>query len=461
MQALVFDKSKYSWENSKGFEKVEVPEPVINEKNNPPDRQSVVIKVHYAGVCGSDRGIWYRQAFKDQILGSIDEASPLPNPPHQGEGKKNKNSSPPLVGGVREGGGKAYRIIGHEFSGEIVELGKEAAQKYKLKKGDFVSCESHVVCNECYQCLRGQKNVCTNEKILGISHDGGFAQYVKVPGHIVWKTDKTKIRPEIAAIQEPFGNAVHAASQADLKGQTLAIFGLGPIGLFTVLVAQGLGAKTIIGIEPNPVTRKMAQKLGIDYVIGLSQTNTDSTQAAMDQTPLPRSLPTRGREGRGKKGEEKKDKKHSPPPVGGVRGGGDYQHNAAVIDEIMKITKGIGVDVGLEMSGFNSSLNNVIAATRRGGEVILFGLKNGDFVLEDYNKLIVKGQTFHAVIGRQIWQTWETTRKLLEDPTTKIQEKIFNIVLNQGQDTILPFSGYTPERFEKMMIEHPKFLLQF
>jgi len=117
--------------------------------------------------------------------------------------------------------------------------------------------------------LHGQKNVCTNEKILGISVDGGFAEFVKVPIHVVWKTDTSKIRPEIAAMQEPFGNAVHAASKIDLKGKSVAIFGLGPIGMFLTLIAKGLGASTIIGIEPNPVAEDMSKKLGIDYVIAL------------------------------------------------------------------------------------------------------------------------------------------------------------------------------------------------
>ena len=104
-----------------------------------------------------------------------------------------------------------YRIIGHEFFGEVIQVGSKVKN---IKPGDFVACESHVVCNKCYQCLHGQKNVCTNEKILGISVDGGFAEYAKVPAQVVWKTDTGKIRPEVAAMQEPFGNAVHAASQS-------------------------------------------------------------------------------------------------------------------------------------------------------------------------------------------------------------------------------------------------------
>ena len=403
MKALVFDKSKSDWDSSRGFELAEVPTPKIEADNE------VLIKVHYAGVCGSDKGMWNRQAFKDQVLGSLETER------------------------------KNIRVLGHESFGEIVEVGPGAAKSYKLKKGDFVSCESHVVCNECFQCRNGEKHVCTNEKILGISHDGCFAEYLKVPGHIVWKTDTAKIRPEVAATQEPFGNAVHAASKVPLKDKTIAIFGLGPIGLFLSLVARGLGAKEIIGVEPNPISQEMARKLGIDYVIPIR----------------PHPHPTSPI-----KGEEKK-KGGSPPSVGGVRGGGGYSYDPAVVEEILKITNGLGVDVSFEMAGFNSSFNNALMATRRGGNVILFGIKTGDFILQDYNRLIVRGLTLHAVIGRQIWKTWETTRKLMESIDNGIQEKIFNIILNRGEGTILPIAEYSKERFEKMMAEHPKFLIQF
>ncbi len=391
MKALVFDKKKTKWETSKGFEKVNVPKPILDEKKNPDDARYVILKVHYAGVCGTDRGIWNRQAFRDVILNSIDKQV--------------------------ENGGNPYRIIGHEFFGEIIEKGSKVKG---FKIGDFVSPESHVVCNNCYQCKRGEKHVCTNEKILGISHDGGFAEYAKIPSHILWKTDTSKIRPEIAAMQEPFGNAVHAASKVNVKGKTVAVFGLGPIGMFLTLVVKGMGAKSIIGIEPNPVSIDMAKKLGIDYVVPLKKI------------------------------------------VNGIQNTAkSYHHNKEVTDEIVKITKGVGVDVSFEMAGFNSSVNNCLYATRRGGEIILFGIKQGNFVFEDYNRLIVHGFTMHAVIGRQVWNTWKTTKNLFENSKNKIQEKMYNIILNGGRNTILSIDDYTKPKFEKMMQEHPKLLIQF
>jgi threonine 3-dehydrogenase len=379
MKALIFDKSKFDWDNSKGFEKVEIPQPVL-DKN---DEDKVILKVLYAGVCGTDRGIWYRQAFKEAILGSIDEQIK-----HRG---------------------KAYRVIGHEFFGEVLEIGSGVKD---IKIGEMISCESHVVDNKCFQCLNGQKNVCTNEKILGISIDGGFAEYAKVPAQVAWKTDINKIRPEVAVMQEPFGNAVHAASKLDLKGKTVAIFGLGPIGSFLVLVAKGMGAKKIIGIEPNDKAIDMGRRLGVDEIIKIGPSK-------------------------------------------------DIHHDNAIIEKIFLSTNGLGVDVAFEMAGYNNSVNNAIASVRRGGDVILFGLKTGDFVFEDFNRLVMKGIDIHCVAGRQIWGTWEITKKLMENKKNGVQEKLWNVLLNCGKGTILDFKDYSKELFEQKMLENPKILLKF
>jgi len=410
MKALIFDTTRGSWESTRGFELEDVPEPTLNESVNSADVDKVILKVHYAGICGTDRGIWNRAAFKDQILGSIKSE-----------------------GGTR-------RILGHEFFGEIVAMGSKVNEvaPYPLKVGDFASPESHVVCNKCFQCKLGEKHVCTNEKILGISHDGGFAEFVKLPGHIVWKTDTSAIRPELGAMQEPFGNAVHAGSKVPLKGKTIAIFGLGPIGLFLILVARGLGASTIIGVEPNPISQEMAKRLGIDYVIPLSKGGAESARRGL--SPATGVL--------------------SQPPKAAPFVKGDHHRDEAVIKKIEELTAGLGVDVSFEMAGFNSSFNNAIFATRRGGDMIAFGIKTGDFVLEDYNRFIVRGLTVHAVIGRRLPETWEMTQKLFADRTNKIQENIWNIILAQGKGTILPLVQYTKETFEEMMAKHPKILIE-
>src|SRR5690606_10397351 len=127
----------------------------------------------YAGFCGSDRGIWWRKAFGDMILGSLAEE------------------------------GRTKRIVGHELLGEIVEVGSRVTEKYGYRVGDVVSTESHIVCGTCVQCRLGESHVCARDKIIGISLDGCFAEYIKLPAKALWPTDLSKIRPEVAAIQEP------------------------------------------------------------------------------------------------------------------------------------------------------------------------------------------------------------------------------------------------------------------
>ena len=127
----------------------------------------------------------------------------------------------------------------------------------------------------------------------------------------------------------------------------------------------------------------------------------------------------------------------------------------------MKLTDGLGVDVSFEMAGPNSSVNNAVMSTRRGGDVILFGLKSGDFIIENFDRLIVRGVTLHAVIGREIFKTWETTKKILEDKKNHVQEDLYNIILKKGDGTIISIDDFTPELFEKKMSEHPKIVMKF
>lgn len=244
--------------------------------------------------------------------------------------------------------------------------------------------------------------------------NGGFAEYLKLPAKVLWLTETDKIRPEIACMQEPFGNAVHACSKVDVRGKRVAIFGCGPIGLFTVLIARTLGASTIICVEPNKKHAALARECGADFVI---------------DTLNPQEQP--------------------------------WEYDKEVIATILQETKGVGVDVAFEMAGYNSSVNNAIHAVRRGGDVILFGLKSGDFTIQQFDRMIVRGVTLHSVIGRQIFKTWYMTKSLLEDTHNHIQEKLWSLLLQEGRDTIVPFAEYDPEAFEKKLLAHPKILLKF
>ncbi|MBN1355538.1 alcohol dehydrogenase catalytic domain-containing protein [bacterium] len=386
MWALVFDKQIDDWERSKGFRKMEVPKPVLDEHTDPDDSDNVLIKVIYAGFCGSDRGIWFRNSFKGAIFDSL---------------KKEK---------------KSRRIIGHELLGEIVQVGSRARRLFGFKPKDIVTTESHIICGSCYQCRIGDTHVCADDIIIGISRDGCFAEYIKLPAKSLWRTDKNKISLKVGAVQEPFGNAVHCCTKVDLRGKTLAIFGCGTIGLFAVLVARALGAGRIIGIEPLEKHREMALALGADEVIALEP-------------------------------DARKSK--------------SWQHDRKVVDAVLDCTNGIGADVAMEMSGFNSSLNNAIKSVRRGGDVVLFGLKSGNSILQDFDRLIVNGISLHSVIGRQIFRTWFITKNLLESKQNGIQDKILNVILAGGEGTVFHIDQYTPDLLEEAITAHPKVILQF
>ncbi len=389
VKALTLDLAKEGWETSKGYVLRDVPMPALDEKNNPADATSVIIKVRYAGFCGSDRGIWYRNAFRDMVHDSL----------------------------AKEG--TSMRITGHEFVGEIVEEGSMVKPLYydpdpqnpvKITLGSLVSGDSHVTCGKCYQCRIGEAHVCLNEAILGISIDGIFAEYVKIPAKNLWAVDETRVRPEIAAIYDPFGNAVHATTKVDVRGARVAVFGCGPIGLFSILLLRNFGAAKVIAVDVNPANLAMARELGAHETIQI----------------------------------EKKSKAN------------DWEHDPEVIEKIMELTYGKGVDVSMEMAGPASSFNNAVDSTRRGGDIILFGIKDGDVTIPKFSRIIVRGLTLHSIIGREIFRTWQIAQRVLSDKTNGVQDKIWDVILRSGKGTVLDFAAFTPESFEKALNENPK-----
>lgn len=403
MKALIYDSSKHPWETSKGFEMAHVPEPALNEKKNPEDALSVIVKIKYAGVCGSDRNLWYRTAFKDMVLGSLEKEH------------------------------ATRRITGHEFVGEIIKAGSMVKRLYhdldpknraKIEIGALVSGDSHVTCGRCYQCRLGEQEVCMNEAILGISIDGIFTEYAKIPAKNLWAVDTNRLRPEVAAMYDPFGNAIHATTVVDMRGQRVAIFGCGPIGLFSILLAHNFGAAKVIAIDVNPANLAMARKLGAHETI------------LIQPPPTPPYI----------KGESKREA---------------WAHNPEVVERIMELTYGKGVDISMEMAGPASSVNNCIESTRRGGHVILFGLKDGDVMIPKFSRAIVRGLTFHGIIGREIFRTWQIAQRMLNNKANGIQDGIWDVILKKGKGTILPFSKFTPASFEKAMHEHPKVVFKF
>ncbi|MDX2473299.1 MAG: alcohol dehydrogenase catalytic domain-containing protein [Candidatus Krumholzibacteria bacterium] len=383
MKSLVYDKSSMPWDKTRGLLALDRPTPTLNSEG---DGENVLIKVIYAGFCGSDRGIWNRTAFKGMIFDSL---------------KQQKATT---------------RIIGHEMVGEIVGVGRKVSARYGFNVKDIVSTESHIICGGCYQCRIGQTHICSQDTIIGIGRDGCFAEYIKLPANVLWATDPRRIRMKVAALQEPFGNAVHACTTADLRGKSVAVFGCGTIGLFVIMVARALGATRVIGIEPNDRNRAMASQLGADEVIPVD---------------LSRSAP------------------------------GSWGADKQLVKDVRNAFDGIGADVSMEMAGFNTSVNNAIQSTRRGGDVILFGLKHGNVNIQAFDRLIVNGLSLHSVIGRRIFETWYITRNLLEDRTNGIQDKISDVILGGGNDAVVHINDFAPESFEQTLAQWPKPLIQF
>ena len=130
-------------------------------------------------------------------------------------------------------------------------------------------------------------------------------------------------------------------------------------------------------------------------------------------------------------------------------------------EEILELTDGVGADVVLEMAGFSSSVNNAVRSVRRGGDVVLFGLKSGDLVVEDFDRLIMNGIQLHGVVGRRIFQTWEITKSLLEQTDNGIQQAIWETILQEGRGSIVDIDDFEPSRFEETMGRFPKPLLRF
>jgi threonine 3-dehydrogenase len=186
-----------------------------------------LIRVHHAGVCGTDLHIWEWDSWARNRL------------------------KPPLV-------------IGHEFAGSIAQLGPGAGNDL-LGVGDLVTAEGHVVCGHCLQCRLGAAHLCRRTQIIGVDRDGAFAEYIVMPASNVMKLDG--IPTEIGAIMDPLGNAVHTVLEADVPGSTVLVLGCGPIGCFAVGVARAAGASLVMASDYNPKRLELARKMGAQVTL--------------------------------------------------------------------------------------------------------------------------------------------------------------------------------------------------
>src|SRR3990170_7228950 len=245
-------------------------------------------------------------------------------------------------------------IIGHEFAGRIAQVGKGVRG---FSADDYVSADSHIVCNRCLQCRIGQQHICSNLQILGVDRNGCFAEYVAIPSRGIWKNDAS-MPPEFASVQDPLGNAVYCTLVEPVTGKSVLIIGDGPIGLFAVGIARASGASWIGLTGHHPARMDVAKKMGSDAVY--------------------------------------------------------HGDDDRFIQEVTDVTGGAGVDVVLEMSGSEKGLEQGLRLLRKGGRISVFGLFPSTVTVDITNRIIFKGVTMYGINGRVLFDTWYRMHNLLK-----------------------------------------------
>src|SRR5215216_4619132 len=218
MKALVKSKAK------PGLWLEEMPRPSIGIND-------VLIRVHRTGICGTDLHIY---KWDDWAAKTI----PVP------------------------------MAVGHEFVGEIVEVGSNVADFFP---GQIVSGEGHVVCGRCRNCLAGRRHLCAHTKGIGVNREGAFAEYIVLPMTNVWH-HAPDIDEEVASIFDPFGNAVHTALSFDLLGEDVLITGAGPIGIMATAIARHAGARYVVITDVNPYRLELARRMGVSRAVNPQET---------------------------------------------------------------------------------------------------------------------------------------------------------------------------------------------
>jgi threonine 3-dehydrogenase len=225
--------------------------------------------------------------------------------------------------------------------------------------GEQVSGEGHIGCGHCYFCRTGQGHICRQVEIIGVDRDGCFAQYMRLPESNVWRV-RQGIPPEVAAIFDPLGNAMHTVMAQPVAGKTLAIVGAGAIGLMACKIAKAAGALSVLIVETQPKKRAMAMEFG--------------AEAAFDPA------------------------------------------DAGWLEALLRKTPdGVGADVVLEISGSMAGIRSAFEITRPGGEVALLGIPSSPVTLNLSEAIIFKGITVRGINGRLMYETWyQCERFLLE-----------------------------------------------
>lgn len=243
--------------------------------------------------------------------------------------------------------------VGHEFSGEIIEVGSEVAG---LNIGDRVSAEGHVTCGHCRKCRAGERHLCRNTIGIGVNRPGAFGEFISVPASNVCPLPST-ISDDLGAILDPLGNAAHTALCYDLVGEDVLITGAGPIGIMAVAIAKHVGARNVVITDINDYRLGIAKQMGATRAINVSRKSTKDVMGELNMTE--------------------------------------------------------GFDVGLEMSGNPSAFSDMLSTMNHGGKIALLGILPDETPI-DWNQVIFKGLEIKGIYGRRMFETWYKMIAMLE-----------------------------------------------
>jgi threonine 3-dehydrogenase len=289
------------------LEEVEVPKIGIND---------VLIRVLRTGICGTDLHIYNWDDWAQKTI-------PVP------------------------------LVIGHEFVGEIVEVGSNVADFFP---GDMVSGEGHVVCGRCRNCLAGRRHLCAHTQGVGVNRPGAFAEFIALPMTNIWRHHPSLDR-DIAAIFDPFGNAVHTALSFPVLGEDVLITGAGPIGLMAAAVVRHAGARFVVITDVNPYRLELARRMGVTVALDARTGNLRQVQAQLGMLE--------------------------------------------------------GFDVGLEMSGQAAALRDMLANMSHGAKIAMLGIPERDMAI-DWHTVIFNMLTIKGIYGREMYETWYKMTVMLQ-----------------------------------------------
>jgi threonine 3-dehydrogenase len=244
-------------------------------------------------------------------------------------------------------------VVGHEFVGEVAEVGSNVTDFFP---GEVVSAEGHVVCGRCRNCLAGRRHLCKDTQGIGVNRPGAFAEYISVPMTNVWH-HRENIDRDVAAIFDPFGNAVHTALSFPLLGEDVLITGAGPIGVMAAAVVKHAGARFVVVTDVNEYRLDLAKKMGATLVLNVAKGSLADAQKQLGMKE--------------------------------------------------------GFDVGLEMSGNPAALRQMIDGMAHGGRIAMLGIP-AEQVPFDWNKVVFSMLTIKGIYGREMYETWYKMTVMLE-----------------------------------------------